>query len=233
MDVPPPETLPLPSGPARLEWRRSARARRITLRIDPAAGTVVVTLPNRAGRTAGLRLVNDHLDWVQNRLAALPQILAFEDGACVPLGGVPHRIRHVPGARGAAWLADQEIHVTGDPAFLRRRVGDFLKTEARRRLLALIPAKAAAAERVPRRVTLKDTSSRWGSCAPDGSLAFSWRLVLAPEFVQDYVVAHEVAHLRHMNHGPLFWALVERLTPHRKAAIAWLKAEGARLLRIG
>jgi predicted metal-dependent hydrolase len=80
---------------------------------------------------------------------------------------------------------------------------------------------------------MKDTTSRWGSCAPDTSLALSWRLIMAPAFVQDYVVAHEVAHLRQMNHGPKFWALVDDLTPHTKAAIPWLRAEGARLLRIG
>ena len=93
--------------------------------------------------------------------------------------------------------------------------------------------KAAMAGLRPNRLTIKDTRSRWGSCAPDGSLAFSWRLVMAPEFVQDYVAAHEVSHLRHMDHGRRFWALVEVLTPHKQAAIPWLRQEGSRLLRIG
>ena len=75
--------------------------------------------------------------------------------------------------------------------------------------------------------------TRWGSCAPDGTLAFCWRLICAPEFVQDYVVGHEVAHLRHMNHGAQFWALTEELTTHRKAASAWLGSNGQALLRIG
>ena len=144
-----------------------------------------------------------------------------------------HRIRHAPTARGGAFLLNQELHVTGAAEFLPRRVADFLRLEARRRLGALTIAKAGLIGTVPKRVTIKDTTSRWGSCAPDKSLALSWRLVMAPVFVQDYVVAHEVAHLRHMNHGPKFWALVDELTPHTKAAIPWLRAEGPRLLRIG
>ncbi len=233
MDTPPPETLSLPTGPARVEWRRNARARRISLRIDPQDGAVVVTLPMRASRAAGLTLLRTHAAWVADRLAALPAAIPFQDGAMVPIGGVPHRVRHRSDQRGGAWIVDGELHVTGAPEFLARRVRDFLQQEARRRLIALVMPKAAAIEIMPRRVTIKDTSSRWGSCAPDKSLAFSWRLVMAPDFVQDYVAGHEVAHLRHMNHGPAFWALVDRLTAHREPAITWLRAEGGRLLRVG
>jgi predicted metal-dependent hydrolase len=233
MDDLQPETLALPSGPARVEWRRSSRARRVSLRIDPTGGSVVVTLPARATRKAGMALLMGHADWVSNRLAALPEAITFTDGASIPIAGVPHRIRHVANARGAAFLLDQELHVTGAPEFLSRRVRDFLRQEARRRLGALVAAKSALIGVTPKRLTIKDTTSRWGSCAPDKSLALSWRLVMTPPFVQDYVVAHEVAHLRHMNHSPRFWAQVDELTPHTKAAIPWLRAEGVRLLRIG
>jgi predicted metal-dependent hydrolase len=233
MDPLQPETLALPSGLARVEWRRSSRAHRVSLRIDPSGGAVIVTLPTRASRKAGMALLMGHADWVADRLAALPEAILFVDGATVPIGGVPHRIRHAPAARGGAFLLDQELHVTGAAEFLPRRVRDFLRAEARRRLGALVVAKAGLIGVVPRRITMKDTTSRWGSCAPDTSLALSWRLIMAPAFVQDYVVAHEVAHLRQMNHGPKFWALVDDLTPHTKAAIPWLRAEGARLLRIG
>jgi predicted metal-dependent hydrolase len=233
MDDLQPETLALPSGPARVEWRRSARARRVSLRIDPTGGAVVVTLPIRATRKAGMALLMGHADWVSDRLAALPEAITFTEGAVIPIGGVAHRIRHAPGVRGAAFLLDQELHVTGAVEFLSRRVRDFLRQEARRRLGALVAAKSGLIGITPKRVTIKDTTSRWGSCAPDKSLALSWRLVMTPPFVQDYVVAHEVAHLRHMNHSPRFWAQVDELTPHTKAAIPWLRAEGARLLRIG
>jgi predicted metal-dependent hydrolase len=227
------ETLALPSGSARVEWRRSARARRISLRIDPRAGSVIVTLPPRAGRNAGMALLMTHAEWVSDRLAALPERVVFADGVMVPVCGMPHRIRHVPQRRGGAWIDDGELFVTGAPEFLRRRVIDFLRAEAGRRLSTLVAAKAAALQQQPKRLAVKDTQSRWGSCAPDGSLAFSWRLVMAPEFVQDYVAAHEVAHLKYMNHGKRFWAQVELLTPHTATAVPWLRQQGARLLRIG
>jgi hypothetical protein len=227
------EILALPHGPARIEWRRSTRARRVSLRIDPREGAVVVTLPPRAGRTAGMALLMDHAAWVSARLAALPGAIEFGDGALVPLHGRELRIRHVAGARGTVWVEGDQLRVAGNPEFLARRVGDFFRAEARRSFATLVATKAAMADVRPRRLTVKDTRSRWGSCASSGNLAFSWRLVMAPRFVQDYVASHEVAHLRHMNHGARFWSLVETLTPHTSAAVEWLRAEGPRLLRVG
>ena len=227
------EFVPLPGGAAKVQWRRSSRARRVSLRIDPRDGAVVVTLPLRAGRPAGVALLMDHADWITSRLAALPGAVPFQEGALVPLDGVEHRIRHMPALRGSAWLEAGELQVAGDPAFLARRVADFLRAEARRRLSAMVAEKAALSGLKPSRITVKDTSTRWGSCAASRALAFSWRLVMAPRFVQDYVVAHEVAHLAHMNHGPRFWALVDTLTPHTKHAVRWLRDEGPRLMRVG
>jgi len=233
MPDPSAEMLILPGGPAWVEWRRSARARRVSLRIDPQSGAVVITLPIRATRTAGMALLMNHAHWVSDRLAALPEAMRLRDGAAIPFCGTAHMIRHLPAGRGGAWIVEQEIHVAGAPEFLSRRVLDLLRMEARRRLGGRAVEKAALIERRPAKVTVKDTRTRWGSCAPDGSLAFSWRLVMAPDFVQDYVVAHEVAHLRHMNHGPRFWAQVDQLTPHAAQAIPWLRGEGSRLLRVG
>lgn len=229
----PAEMLLLPGGPAWVEWRRSARARRVSLRIDPQSGAVVVTLPIRAARNAGMALLMDHAHWVADRLAALPEAVRLCDGAIIPIDDVPHRIRHQPQARAGAWLAGNEIYVSGAPEFLARRVCDLLRREAAKRLGALVVEKTALIARQPGRVTIKDTRTRWGSCAPDGALAFSWRLVMAPVFVQEYVVVHEVAHLCHMNHGPRFWALVRQLTQNTDCAISWLRSEGGRLLRVG
>ena len=226
------EILRLPGGHARVEWRRSRRARRVSLRIDPREAAVVVTLPPRAGRTAGMSLLMNHAEWVVERLAALPLHIPFADGALVPLYGIEHEVRHV-GGRGGVRAICREILVGGESEFLPRRVADFLRAEARKRMSALVTEKAGRADLTPRRVTVKDTQTRWGSCAANRSLAFSWRLIMAPRFVQDYVAAHEVAHLRHMNHGARFWTLVEALTPHTESAVAWLREEGPRLLRVG
>lgn len=227
------ETLALPQGPTLVQWRRSARARRVSLRIDARGGGVIVTLPPRVARAAGMALLMDHAGWVAERLARLPGPLELADGACVMLDGQPHRVRHVPGGRGGAWLEAGEIRVAGEAEFLPRRVRDLLRGEAARRLGALAAERAAVAGLRPRRVVVKDTRTRWGSCTADGTLMFCWRLVMAPPEVQHYVVAHEVAHLRHMNHGPEFWALVATLTPHMRPAMRWLAAEGAGLLRVG
>ena len=226
------ELVALPGGPALVEWRRSARARRVSLRIDPRGGAVVVTLPPRTGRTAGVALLMSHAEWVSARLAALPGPIPFADGAIVPLHGIDHRIRHMPGQRGVA-VEGREILVGGEAAFLSRRVADFFRAEARRRFSDLVRGKAEKIAVLPRRVAVKDTKSRWGSCASNRNLGFSWRLVMAPPPVQDYVAAHEVAHLRHMHHGPRFWALVGELTDHTEPAMTWLRTHGPRLLRIG
>jgi predicted metal-dependent hydrolase len=192
-----------------------------------------VTLPPQSGRRDGLALIREHEAWVLERLAALSPAVEFAPGAALLLGGAVHVIRHDPRARGAAFLDGDAIVVTGAREFLRRRVADFLHVEARRRIGLLVGPHAAALKVKPRRIRVKDTRSRWGSCAPDGTLAFSWRLVMAPEWVTDYVVAHEVAHLRELNHSARFWALVDSLTPDRDRAVEWLRAEGPALLRVG
>ncbi len=226
-------TVPLRDIQAEVTFRRSARAKRISLRVDPVQGGIVITLPPRATPRAGLALLQAHEDWAANKLAALPQALRFLPGARVPVRGVAHVIEHRPQARGGAWIEAQRIVVTGEVDFLPRRVTDCLKHLARRDFSALAQTKAENVALHPKTVRIKDTRSRWGSCAPDGTLAFSWRLICAPDFVQDYVVAHEVAHLRHMNHGPQFWALAKQLSPHGTVATAWLHRFGAALLRIG
>jgi predicted metal-dependent hydrolase len=125
------------------------------------------------------------------------------------------------------------IWVRGDAAHAPRRVLDFLKREARKALEARVLEHAAQLGVKPSRITVRDTASRWGSCSTARALSFSWRLILAPAFVLDYVVAHEVAHLREMNHSPRFWAHVKSLTPGMKTAQAWLRANGRDLQRYG
>jgi predicted metal-dependent hydrolase len=227
------ELVPVRGALATVAFRRSARASKISLRIDASQGGIVITLPMRASRRAGLSLLQTHEAWVAEKLAALPSAVPFTAGASVPVCGVAHVITPVAAGRGGAWIEDGRIYVTGGKEFLARRVTDCLKRLARQRLTALTAAKARVAGLAPKSVRVKDTRTRWGSCAPDGTLAFCWRLILAPEFVQDYVVGHEVAHLRHMNHGRHFWALTETLTPYRAAASAWLGSNGQALLRVG
>jgi hypothetical protein len=239
MDWPESETIALradpllPPAPCPVRWRRSVRARRVSLRICPAAGAVIVTLPMRVGRGQGLSLLTEHAGWVLQRVAALAPGRPLVPGACVPIGGVEHLIRHDPFRRGAVLLEGAVLIVSGQEEFVPRRVRDFLRAEALRRIVAAARPHALGLGVTPRAIRLKDTKTRWGSCASDRTLAFSWRLVMAPDWVLDYVVAHEVAHLREMNHSARFWALVEARTPHREAATLWLRRHGAALLRAG
>lgn len=210
--------------------KRSALARRISLRIDPARGAVLM-LPIKARLAEGERFLLAHRVWLAERLARLPGPVALADGATVPLLGVPHPVRHVPGARRGVWVEDGEILVSGLPEHVGRRTADFLKTEAKRLIAPRAQDMAARLGRKTGRITVKDTKSRWGSCSSTGDLAFSWRLVLAPEQILDYVVAHEVAHLVQMNHSPAFWAVVESLVGDHRPARRWLKINGAGLHR--
>jgi predicted metal-dependent hydrolase len=218
---------------ASIRWRRSARARRVALKIDPQIGGIVITLPTRGSRRAGLALLHGHEAWVAERLAALPPPMTVAPGGTIPVCGEPHLIVIDPAYRGAALIAESRIRISGQPEFLARRVRDALQGLASERFRASAAAKSQQIAANLRRVRVKDTTSRWGSCTTDGTLMFSWRLIMAPTFVQDYVIAHEVAHLRHMNHAPAFWTLTESLTPHRIAATAWLRQHGPGLLRIG
>ena len=227
------EMLSFGSLQAPVRWKRSERARRVSLRVDASSGAVVVTLPRRTSRLVGVGLLREHADWLADRLAALPSAIRFAAGCTVPVEGVPHLVRHAPEGRGGAWIAGGTIVVSGEAEFLARRLGDFLRAEARRRLGALVTAISAAAGLCPRRMAIKDTRTRWGSCTATGTLMFNWRLVMAPREVQHYVVAHELAHLRHMDHGAGFWAFVAELTPHERFAEDWLRQHGAGWLRIG
>jgi predicted metal-dependent hydrolase len=213
---------------------RSARARRASLRVDPARRRIVLTAPLRMARGTAVRFAESQAGWIAARLKRLPIPRPFADGAEVPVFGAPHLVRHRPGARGTVWLEDGEIHVAGRAEHLPRRLRDWLTAHLRTRLVPLVHAKAAEVERAPKRITVRDSRSRWGSCGPDATMSFSWRLVFAPPEVLDYLVAHEVAHLVHLNHGPRFWALARRLTAGPiEGPQAWLRANGEALLQYG
>jgi predicted metal-dependent hydrolase len=221
-----------------VQLRRHRQARRYTLRIQAKTREVVLTIPPRGTLKEAGEFAQKHGGWIAARLGRLPEAAPFADGAVVPLRGVPHRIAHRGGMRGTVWAevaADGErfLCVAGNAPHLDRRVGDFLRREARRELETASLKYAAALGVAIKRITVRDQSSRWGSCSTTGMLSFSWRLILAPSHVLDYLAAHEVAHLVEMNHSPRFWRLVHRLCPGHGQAKAWLDSHGADLHRYG
>ncbi len=211
----------------------SPRAKRLSLRIDSGSGEVRVVVPRSVQEAEVARFVARNADWLRSRLAALPPRRPFTHGALVPYLGIDHRVLHDPGRRRPVERAYGTFLVGGRVDHLSRRLTDYLKASARRELASRARDKAAMIHRRVAGITVRDTRSRWGSCSATGRLNFSWRLILAPESVLDYVVAHEVAHLHEMNHGPRFWSIVERLHPDMDGARRWLRAHGAGLHRYG
>jgi predicted metal-dependent hydrolase len=226
-------TVEIAGKPVSVAVRRNPRARRLYLRIDPVRADVVLVLPRGVGLQEGLRFAHDRRGWLAGRLAAMPIHTPFADGIAIPLLGRTVTIRHKPDVRGGVACVGDELHVAGRIEHLTRRVRDWLKAQARSELSARSHACAARIGRQIARVRIGDPKSRWGSCSAKGGLAYSWRLILAPPEVLDYVVAHEVAHLVEHNHGRRFWALVESLTPATQQAKLWLRRHGNTLLRYG
>lgn len=217
---------------------RNRRARRYILRIHAAAREAVLTMPWRGSLADAFRFAEAHRDWLATRLKQLPATAPFIDGEKIPLRGITHRIIHRADRRGTVWTevaADGEclLAVAGDARHLARRVQDFLKREARRDLEGAVARYAAELGVTVRRLSIRDQASRWGSCNSAGVLSFSWRLILAPSCVLDYLAAHEVAHLIEMNHSRRFWTLVKRVCPHAREATEWLNAQGNALHRYG
>ena len=224
----------------RVQVKRVATARRFTLRVRAATRDAVLTMPPRGSLPRARLFVERHAAWIGARLARLPVPTPFGPGATVPLRGVSHDIVHRPGARGTVWieaggtdLAQPRLCVSGEAPFVARRVQDFLIRQARADFAEAVGRHARALGVRPHRITLRDTTTRWGSCSSSGALNFSWRLIMAPPHVLDYLAAHEVAHLKHMNHSNAFWRVTESLIPDYLAAEAWLKAQGVGLMRYG
>ena len=218
--------------------RRHPQARRYTLRIQAATREVVLTMPPRGSLREARAFAQKHGGWIAARLGRLPAAVPFADGTVIPLRGVDHRIEHRRGARGTVWSepgADGAnlLCVAGDAPHVGRRVADHLKREAKRDLDVATRRYAQKLGVAVRRVSIRDQSSRWGSCSTTGMLSYSWRLILAPPFVLDYLAAHEVAHLVEMNHSPRFWRTVLAMCPDTRRAKVWLDAHGAGLHRYG
>jgi len=221
-----PEIIHLPGDPPlRIRWNRSARARRLSLTVSRLDGSVTLTLPQRASARSAMAFLNDRRDWLTRAMQGVDGPAPVAPGTALPIEGTPLRL--TPAETRVARIDGERLLV---PAARPEAAAlAFLKTRARARLAERVAVHARALGRTPGKLTLRDTRSRWGSCTAAGDLMFSWRLIMAPPRILDYVTAHEVAHLVHMNHSPAFWALVARLFPAHAEARRWLKAEGARL----
>ena len=227
--TPEPQWLDVAGQKVQLRFRRNPKARRMIMRLSSKGDGLVMTLPKRVSLAEALRFAATSSGWIEKNLARQSQHKALADGAEILFRGAPHAVKLTGGRRGLVAIENGVITIPGDIAHAERRLRDHMKK------LALVDLTAATKHYATQmnvsfsRITVRDQKSRWGSCAASGALSYSWRLILAPPDVLDYVAAHEVAHRAHMNHGPKFWRMVLTHCPHTKSATLWLKKHGSQV----
>lgn len=215
-------------------FRRHAQARRLVLRLDTAGTAVLVTVPKGVSRARALEFTERSRQWLEDRVKTRRSLIHLQPGHRLPLRGIDHEIHHAGSRRGTVTVDPLAniIHVPGELAHLQRRILDFLKASARAEATRASERYAKLMEVKYRRISVRDQKSRWGSCSAGGDLSYSWRLILTPAYVLDYVAAHEVAHLKHLDHSPRFWRLVLTHCPEAAKAKAWLKDHGQDVHRV-
>lgn len=220
------------SPPVEVHLKRSARARRFSLRVSRLDGKVTLSMPLRAREGEALAFLQGNEAWVRQTLSAMPAsaLRAVGPGSVIPVEG--HELVVTPAAGRGVRVEGGQLLVPGNTATMGPRVAAWLKVLARDRLAAASSRYAGLVGRSYATLAIRDTRSRWGSCSPDGRLMYSWRLIMAPPPVLDYVAAHEVAHLVELNHSPAYWAVVTRICPDWKDHRAWLRTHGSTLHRV-
>ncbi|GAA0784596.1 M48 family peptidase [Roseibium denhamense] len=218
----------------RIRLRANARAQRYLLRLPADQSGPVLTVPKGGNITQATRFAEKHIDWLLKRLVDRPDHVALKPGDMVPVRGIEHMIRATGKLRGLVETGRSPdgslvLHVPGADEHMARKVTNWLKGEARKDLTDRAEHHAQQIGKKINAINVRDTRSRWGSCASNGNLSFSWRLILAPSDILDYVAAHEVAHLAEMNHSHRFWRLCEELAPQTPEARRWLKEHGHKL----
>jgi predicted metal-dependent hydrolase len=213
------------------------RATRVSVRIDPTAREAVATAPALRHALDAISFASERVEWIAERLGALPPPVIFRPGAYIPLRGVIHRLKHVETGRTVRLDKTSGptpiLLVPGPRDAFADKTRGFFRAAARIDFAERVAGHAKTLRVEPRSISIKDMRSRWGSCSSEGRLNFSWRLVCAPPFALDYVAAHEVAHLKEMNHSNRFWKQVERCMPDWQAARHWLQEKGSHLHSIG
>jgi predicted metal-dependent hydrolase len=222
----PPVEIEIAGRGVTVHLKRHATARRMVLRLARDGENFTLTVPKRQSQTGAKTFITQSLTWMQNTLAH--RGCNRDDSDSILLRGKPLRLVMRESLRGHVEHDEgsNTLSVPGGEAHMKRRLVDWLKQQATQDLRTASQHYADKMQCRFTKLTLRDQQSRWGSCSADGALSYSWRLVLAPPFVLDYVAAHEVAHLREMNHGPRFWRLVLTHCPHTREAKRWLKAQG-------
>ena len=226
--------MPVLPGPPPVEvhLKQSARARRFSLRVSRLDGKVTLSMPARAREGEALAFLKGNEGWLRQTLSKLPgaAVQVVGPGSVIPVEG--EELVVTPAKGRAVRVEGGQLLVPGREETMGPRVAAWLKVLARDRLALASLRYAALVGRGYSALAIRDTRSRWGSCSPDGRLMYSWRLIMAPPAVLDYVAAHEVAHLVELNHSPAYWKIVTSICPDWKDHRAWLRAHGNTLHRV-
>jgi hypothetical protein len=223
----------------KIEVKRISSARKYTLRIHNGLRRAVLTMPVKGSIQTAFELAKKNAGWIHSRINHIPDAIPFIPHAEIWFKGQPHTLIHHQDKKGATWVefiaSDCKgfIHVNGDLPHFERRLKEFLRKAAFVELKSAVSSYCDLLHIPTPQLSLRDTKSRWGSCSADGSLSFSWRLIMAPEFVLNYLAAHEVCHLIHLNHSPDFWKLTRSQCPMTDEAELWLKKKGIELYKFG
>lgn len=220
------------SPPVEVHLKRVASARRFSLRVSRLDGKVTLSMPLRAREGEALAFLKGHEGWLRETLQAMPDSArrSVGLGSVIPVEG--RELLLSAGTGRAIRLDGDRLLIPGDPGTVGPRVAAWLRVLARDRLARASTHYAGLVGRTFTTLALRDTRSRWGSCSPDGRLMYSWRLIMAPSSVLDYVAAHEVAHLVELNHSPFYWAVVNRIYPGWQVQRSWLHDHGQMLHRL-
>lgn len=216
-----------------VQVKENDRAKRITLRLSPNGDVAKVTTPGHVSDDAIEEFVHRNRNWLATRIALLPERIELQHGAVIPFKGIEHLIISNGKTRGLVKVTEHEgqpcLEVPGERESTSRKLLAFLKREARKELDRVVNIHCAKIGVRAKHLRITDTTSRWGSCSTTRTLSFSWRIIMAPPEVLNYLAAHEVAHLREMNHSADFWALTKELCPDTDIQKGWLRANGGKL----
>lgn len=211
---------------------RNKRAKRLILRQDNISNNFKLTLPNRVSLKQAKAFCRQHIEWIAEKSAVETSVTNFEHGAVIPLRGKDYKLVFSDKLRGVIVQTKNEIHVCGGQEYAPRRLQTWLKARAKSDIQTALNKYQPMLQVKHSKLTIRDTKSRWGSCSSSKALSFSWRLIMAPNNILDYVVAHELAHILEMNHSAKFWAHVDRVCPHMVDSQKWLKINGGQLHQI-
>ena len=209
-----------------VKLRKSPLAKRVSIRIRQ--GNVTLVVPKRASMSRAVKFLNSKEEWVRTTLQKQPQKIALSIGSEIPVLGTLHKVEYA-GMCGKSGVVDGKIIICGDEKLAAKKIKKVLSEFVKAEITEAANQKSAQINKKFSKISIRETSSRWGSCARSGNLSFSWRIVFAPREVMEYLVSHEVAHLAEMNHSKRFWAVVESLCPRYKILRAWLAKNGSKL----